>query len=208
MSGLPPTLLSILEINRLIQTYFLWLKRRLSVTVNLNPKNLFSYLIDAAICKKDDLKYMKLDVGSSKNFNWVIDLSGNRGKLVVKQNPHSMLYINGRLHKEWHIYNFLQSNKNLTYASSLTPETIHFDQENSILIYKVPNNYITLENYFKNQINLPNRLSELIGSTLAKLHMKTINFQSCYNFIAQFEEGKLHCQLLYNYLCRRCLSWS
>ncbi|MCC5641378.1 aminoglycoside phosphotransferase family protein [Nostoc sp. CHAB 5824] len=167
------------------------------MAIKLNYKNLLDYLIDAAICQKDDLDYLKVDV-NSKTFHWIIELIQNQGKLFVKQLPHCSTFSNGiKICKEWHFYNFFQSHKDLDYVSSLTPEVLHFDDSNSILIYKCPNNYITLKSYYENQETFPNAIAELVGTTLAKLHSQTISSQECYTFLTELEEHKLNYQLLY-----------
>ncbi|MDZ7965768.1 MAG: hypothetical protein RM368_12455 [Nostoc sp. DedSLP03] len=167
------------------------------MAIKLNYKNLFDYLIDAGICQKDDLDYLKVDV-NSKTFDWVIELTENQDKLFVKQLPYyrSIDYDFG-ISKEWKLYNFLQSHKDLDYISSLTPEVLHFDESNSILIYKCQNDYITLQSYYENQVTFPIPLAELLGTTLAKLHSQTMNSQACYTFLTKLEEFKLNYQLPY-----------
>jgi hypothetical protein len=168
------------------------------MTLNLNYKNLFDYLTDNAICKKEDLNYIKVDVKYSRNFNWLIELPENRGKLVVKQKPfYSTLYSDNRICKEWNIYNFLQSEQNSSYVLSLTPEIRHFDESNSILIYKYPNDYITLESHYENHQAFQNTIAELVGTTLAKLHLETMNSQNCYTLMTEFSKDKLQYQLPY-----------
>jgi hypothetical protein len=165
--------------------------------MNLNYKNLFHYLVDPAIYQEDDLEELKIDL-SSQASNWVIELPRNLGKVFVKQTPHhSGLYNDIRIWKEWHIYNFLQSDRSLDYVSSLTPELLHFDENNLILIYKCPTDYISLKKYYKNQEDFPNFLAELVGTTLAKLHSETINSQPCHTFVSELEESKLNYQLPY-----------
>ncbi|MEG4959155.1 MULTISPECIES: hypothetical protein [unclassified Microcoleus] len=167
------------------------------MSIKLNYKNLFDYLIDAAICQKEDLGYLKVGV-NSRTFHWVIELTQNQGKLFVKQLPHfSTLTNDVRISKEWHLYKFLQSRKDLDYVSSLTPEIRHFDNSNSVLIYKCPNNYIALQSYYENQVTFPIALAELVGTTLAKLHSQTMSSQECYTFLTELEECKLNYQLSY-----------
>ncbi|NMF63146.1 hypothetical protein DP113_20905 [Brasilonema octagenarum UFV-E1] len=167
------------------------------VTIHLKFKNLFSYLISVGICKKDDLDDLKVDV-NSKSFDWVIDIPQNQEKLFVKQTPdYKSLDHDVRIEKEWKLYNFLQSHKNLDYASSLTPEVLHFDESNSILIYKCPNDSITLQSFYENQEAFPIALAELLGTTLAKLHSQTMSFQECHTFLTELEESKLNYQLPY-----------
>ncbi|MBW4630436.1 MAG: aminoglycoside phosphotransferase family protein [Iphinoe sp. HA4291-MV1] len=168
------------------------------MTIHLNYQNLFSYLISAGICQKDDLDYLKFDVNQSKNFYWVIDIPQKQEKLFVKQTPdYKSLEHDVRISKEWKLYNFLQSHKDLDYVSSFTPEVLHFDDSSSILIYKCPNDYITLQSSYENQTILPIALAELVGTTLAKLHSQTMSSQKCYTFLTELEECKLNYQLPY-----------
>nr|WP_282453051.1 phosphotransferase [Brasilonema octagenarum] len=154
-------------------------------------------MISVGICKKDDLDDLKVDV-NSKSFDWVIDIPQNQEKLFVKQTPdYKSLDHDVRIEKEWKLYNFLQSHKNLDYASSLTPEVLHFDESNSILIYKCPNDSITLQSFYENQEAFPIALAELLGTTLAKLHSQTMSFQECHTFLTELEESKLNYQLPY-----------
>jgi len=165
--------------------------------MNLKYKNLFHYLVDAAIYQEDDLEDLKIDL-SSQASNWVIELPRNLEMVFVKQTPHhSGLYNDIRIWKEWHIYNYLQSDQSLDYVSSLTPELLHFDENNLILIYKCPTDYISLKNHYKNQQYFPNFLAQLVGTTLAKLHSETINSQQCHTFVSDLEECKLNYQLPY-----------
>ncbi|MBP5974367.1 hypothetical protein HW132_16915 [Brasilonema sp. CT11] len=167
------------------------------MAITLNYKNLFDYLIDAAIFQKDDLDYLKVDV-NSKTFSWVIDIPQKQEKLFIKQTPdYRSLDHDVRISKEWKLDNFLQSHKDLDSASSLIPEVLHFDDSNSILIYKCPNDYITLQSFYENQEAFPIALAELVGTTLAKLHSQTINCQGCDTFLTKLEESKLNYQLPY-----------
>jgi hypothetical protein len=149
------------------------------MTINLNYKNLFHYLTNVGLCQKEDLDNIKIDVEFSHNFNWLITLPKNKGNLVVKQTPdYSTLPIDNRIHKEWHIYNYLQFAEDLINASSLIPQNLYFDKTNSILIYKFPDKYILLKRYYDNHKDIPIPIAELVGTTLAKLHSETMNSQN------------------------------
>lgn len=168
------------------------------MTIYLNYKNLFPYLINVGICQKDDLDSLKFDVNQSQTSYWIIDVPQKQDKLFVKQTPHyRSLYKDVRISKEWKLYNFLQSNKHLNYASALTPDILHFDESNSILISKCQNNYIALKSYYQNQETFPIALAELVGTTLAKLHSQTMSSQGCYTFLNELQESKLNYQLPY-----------
>ena len=165
---------------------------------NLNHQNLFDQLISISILQQADLDFIKVDPRSSKNFNWVIELPRNNCKLIIKQQPHyTTLNHDDRILKEWHVCNFLENEKDLEYASSITSETLYFDNENSILVSKYSDDYISLRSYYENDQSFPNTIAELVGITLAKLHSETRKTQNCHTFMAKFEQGKLHCQLPY-----------
>ncbi len=116
--------------------------------INLNYKNLFNYLINNELCDRGDLDFIKIESQSSSNFNWVIELPNQMSKLFVKQIPHySKLDFDDRISQEWEIYNHINHincNNSLKYTSSLIPNIVHLDKENSILVSRLPNDYITL----------------------------------------------------------------
>ncbi|BAY98953.1 hypothetical protein NIES37_29310 [Tolypothrix tenuis PCC 7101] len=165
---------------------------------NLSYNNLFDYLINNHLSNKEDLEGSKLELKDNNNFNWIIELPNKVGKLFVKQMPHyRQINIDNRITKEWHIYNYLSINKALDHTSYLIPEILHFDNQNSILIYKLANDYVTLESYYKNLNTFSDTIAILLGTTLAKLHFETMNSQECHNFITKFSQDKLQYQLPY-----------
>lgn len=168
------------------------------MTVKLNSQNLLHYLMDAAICNNNDLANIRIDVKYSNSFNWVINFPTG-GNLVVKEKScYHRYHTNNLICNERHIYEFLQSCPDLVYASSLAPEIPHFDDDNSIIIYKYPTDYIILERYYENNTAFPTAIAKLIGTTLAKLHLETMNSQECYNFMTAFKEEEIRYQLRYH----------
>ncbi|MDJ0734774.1 MAG: hypothetical protein QNJ47_12020 [Nostocaceae cyanobacterium] len=166
--------------------------------INLNHQNIFDYLIDSNVCKKEEREYIIPNFRYSSNFNWLIEIPENNSKLFVKQIPHySHLEHNNRINQEWQIYNYLNLNQSLRYTSSLIPDVLHFDKNNSIVIYKLSNDYITLQSYYDNLNAFPNAIAELVGTTLAKLHSETMNSQECCTFMAELSQNKLQYQLPY-----------
>ncbi|BAY10901.1 aminoglycoside phosphotransferase family protein [Calothrix sp. NIES-2098] len=168
------------------------------MAINLNYKNLFSYLKETAIFTQEELAYMKVDVKYSKNSYWLIEVAENNYKLVIKQTPNYHSHDRDeRIDKEREIYKFLQVETNLYFISSLTPEIIYFDEMNSILIYKYLDRYINLESYYMNNNNFPHTIAELIGNTLAKLHKESISSEKFYKFLTKYSAEKIPYQLSY-----------
>lgn len=167
--------------------------------IKLSYRNVSQYLLDAGICQGRDLESMMtaLKPSKSKNFNLIISLPRSC-KLVVKQerNDENRDTTN-RICNEWRLHNFLRSCPDLSYTSWLAPELLHFDESNSILIYKCPTDYIDLESYYRNQKAFPTAIAELVGTTLATLHRETLNSRDCYNFMTEAVEGQFRYQLPY-----------
>lgn len=140
----------------------------------LDYQNLFKYLIDTAVCKSKELDNIKVDFNLSHNHNWCIEFLDTRNKILIKQiSCLEVLELQNRIEHEWCIYDFLESTNFLPHTSSLIPKIIHFDNKKSILIYKLPNNYISFIQYQKKCQITSKRITKLIGETLAKLHFET-----------------------------------
>jgi hypothetical protein len=160
-----------------------------SVVIRLNYQNLFDYLIDAAICQKDDLPDLKVDENSRAS-RWAIDRPQYRDKLFIKQRSDSIKLNSIRFDREERFYRFLQDCKNLDEVSSLTLELLHFDRHNSILIYQCSEDYRTLKSAYESRAAFPIALATRVGTALAKLHSQTINSQECYAFLTESEAYK------------------
>ena len=163
--------------------------------IKLSSNNVYKYLFDTGICQEKDLKSMIIEPKSSNS--WMLSLQSGC-QLIVKQEPY---YHNDDTNKkiktEWRLNRFWHSCQDLVYSSSLDLEIIHFDESNSILIYKYPKDYIELESYYINQKSFQSAIAEFVGITLAILHRETLNSRNCYDLMNETVEGKLCNQFLY-----------
>ncbi|MDJ0735410.1 MAG: aminoglycoside phosphotransferase family protein [Nostocaceae cyanobacterium] len=176
--------------------------------IKLDYQNFFNYLIDTNICKQNELEDIQVQIKDSKTDHWLLNFADG-SKLVVKQEPAHRIYNSSNMiSHEQHIYQLVTSDPNLINISSLLPEIIHFDRDNWILVYKSPADYITLENYYetlslesdsKNGQVFPTSVAELVGTSLAKMHLETINFQNAYkNFMKEVQEEEFLYQFPYS----------
>ncbi|NEO77965.1 hypothetical protein [Moorena sp. SIO4G3] len=165
---------------------------------NLSYNFFFKYLIDSNICKKKELEDITVEIKDSKPGHWLLNLADG-SKLVVKQEPAYRIHNSSNLTShEQHIYQLLTSYPNLVNTSSLLPEVVHFDRENWILVYKSLADYITLESYYEALSSesydqtcksFSTSVAELVGKSLAKLHLETVKFQDEYkNFMKEVNE--------------------
>jgi hypothetical protein len=167
--------------------------------IKLNSNNISQYLLEVGISGEQDIKLINIQPKCMQGSNNLIFLtiqilSGQQ--LFVKQDYY---YFdnkkNSRIHREWRLHNFLLSLPTLHQIYSLLLEIIHFDDVNSILIYKESDNYINLETYYKKKKTFSIAIAELVGTTLAKLHRETLNCQNCCDLLNQKAvDGKYYYQ--------------
>lgn len=164
----------------------------------LSSNNVFQYLIEVDICQEQEIELIKINPKCSQGSNNLIFLTihlPSDHQLFVKQDHH---HSNGEkaniINREWRLHNCLQSLPDLDQTYSLLLEILHFDDSNSILIYKETENYISLENYYKKNKIFPIAIAELVGTTLANLHRETLNSQNCCDFMNEVVDGKCYYQ--------------
>lgn len=184
------------------------IKREFIVTIKLNHQNFFNYLINNNICKENELEDITVEIKDSKTGKWLLNLADG-SKLVIKQkHAHGIHNSSNMICHEQHIYQLVTSCSNLVNTSSLLPEIAHFDRDNWILVYKSSADYITLESYYEtfslesygeDGKVFPTSVAELVGSSLAKLHLETVNFQDAYkNFMKEAQEEEFLYQFPYS----------
>jgi len=163
--------------------------------LKISSNNVCQYLIDVGLTKEKDIEIITIEPHLSNS--WLIVLKDGH-KLILKQ-KHYLQDENtdDRIFKEYLLHQFLSSSKDLNYAHSLTLEVVYFDAINSIIIYSA-RDYINLEDYYKIQESFSSTtIAKLIGTTLAVLHLETLNSQNCYNFMNDNVEGKFSYQFPY-----------
>lgn len=165
----------------------------------LNSNNVSQYLLEIGLSEEQDIKLINIKPKCSQGSNNLIFLTihlPSGQQLFVKQDHHH--FDNKKINiinQEWRLHKFLQSLPNLAKTYSLLLELLHFDEINSILIYKGTDDYINLESYYKNHKVFPIAIAELVGITLANLHSETLNCQNCYNFLnKEAVDGKCYYQ--------------
>lgn len=169
--------------------------------MKLSSNNLFHYLLAVGICQEHDRELIKINFKPSKGRNNLIYLTirlPSNHQLFIKQERHyHSSDNNNQIKKEWQFQRFLRNSHDLDYTSFSNLEITHFDEINSILIYKCLNNFIDIENYYITQKKNLTRIAELIGITLMYLHRQTLNSWNCYKFMNEVVDGKSRYQFPY-----------
>lgn len=170
------------------------LVKKILVMMKLSCKNVSRYLFDIGICNEQDLESIRIDSNSSNSL--IISLHREL-QLIFKQERYYHNLNNNKIENEFKLYQFWQSSPDLVYQSLFNLEILHFDKQNSILIYQSSKKYINLESYFTKQKNLPIEIARLLGRALAFLHRQTMNSQVYHCFIDKSAEDKLSYQFPY-----------
>lgn len=153
--------------------------------MKLNTNNINQYLLNAGICLQQDLKSTQVEVKFAKNFNLLVSLVGDR-KLLVKQERHIQEgKTAGEFLSEWRITQFIKNFPELSFICSILPELVHFDADNSILVFNYLTDYHDLDEFYAHAKVFPTAITSVIGQTLAKLHKSTLGHQEYQEFFMQ-----------------------
>ncbi|MEH1801474.1 MAG: phosphotransferase [Nostoc sp.] len=164
------------------------------VSFSLSSQNAFDYLTLQGLCTQNEKLLIKIDLIPAKNFNLLISLPDER-KLLIKQEPHKREgKTDGEFLKEWRVHNFLQTFPELTDIRSYFSEVVHFDANNSIIVFNYLTNYRDLMDFYveKNLNLFPIEIAKVVGTTLASVHRRTINRQDYQEFFQKvniFSQG-------------------
>lgn len=155
------------------------------MTVILNFQNVFDYLVQHKLCNQSEPDSSKVEPISAKNFNLLVTFPDNR-KLLVKQERHNQEgKAAGEFLGEWRVQEFLQRFSKLDHLRPWMPKILHFDAENSIIIFRYLDDYRDLMDFYTKENSFPREISSAIGTFLAILHRDTFNRQDYLDFFSQ-----------------------
>jgi len=170
----------------------------LAMPLLLDSKNVFAYLAQAGLWEAS-LVCDRLERQPGKNFN--LRIKGGSYDLLIKQETHGPNQkASGELAKEWWFYQLLREQSaeisEIEEMRSRIVWPLHFDAENSVLVFPFLNNVRDLSSFYSKfcreagkSLSLGNQLPVSIaialGETFAKLHSSTFQKQSCKDFLLQ-----------------------
>ncbi|WP_331001141.1 phosphotransferase [Nostoc commune] len=171
------------------------------MTFLLNSHNVINYLIEQGLYNQPDQPPIKVEQVAAKNFNLLVTLSGDR-KLLVKQERHNQEgKAAGEFLSEWRIQEFLQRFPNLDNYRSFLPEVMHFDADNSIIVFRYLNEYRDLMDFYTKENSFPTEIATAIGNILGTIHRDTFNRQEYQEFFSKNSDNFMADQV--SHLVRR-----
>jgi Phosphotransferase enzyme family len=151
----------------------------------LSSQNIFEHLVKEKICNQEDQYLSNTELKKAKNFNLLLSLH-NGNKFLVKQERHNcQRKAVGEFLSEWRIHKFLQHFPELSYLKTYVSELLHFDVNNSILVFKYLDNYRDLADLYIKENYFPSNIAASIGKILAVIHQNTFNCKEYQDFFLQ-----------------------
>lgn len=155
------------------------------MTLLLSSKNVFGYLIANGLCTQQDQELGKIEPKSAKNFNLLLSLPQGR-KLLVKQEPLDRTGKSaGEFLREWRIQEFSQQYPQLVQLHRWLPEVLHFDADNSIIVFNYLADYRDLADFYAKENVFPTEIASAIGVILATIHRFTLDCEDYREFFLQ-----------------------
>ncbi|WP_392534879.1 phosphotransferase family protein [Nostoc sp. C117] len=152
------------------------------MTFILTSHNVADYLVEQGLCSQSEQVLIKVESVAAKNFNLLLTLPGDR-QLLVKQERHNQQgKASGEFLGEWRIQELLQQFPNLEHHRPFFPEVLHFDVENSIIIFRYLDDYLDLIDFYSKENSFPREIAIEIGNFIATIHRDTFNNQEYEKF--------------------------
>lgn len=158
------------------------------MTFLLSSQNVFEYLVKWKLCTQEEQYPSQVELKIAKNFNLLLSLQDGR-KLLVKQERHNQGKAVGEFLHEWRIQEFFQRFLELGYVRPLLPEILHFNANDSIIVFNYLNDYFDLAEFYTKENVFPIAIATSIGTTLSAIHCATFNRQEYQDFFSNNSEG-------------------
>ena len=139
----------------------------------LNSHNVFDYLNHRNFCNSSEQNKSKVEPLAAKNFNLLVTFPNER-KLLVKQERHNLEgKAAGEFKSEYRIQEWLQQFPEQKSLIPFLPKLLHFDPENSIIIFRYLDDYRDLMDFYVKESKFPLEIASTIGHLLATVHRNT-----------------------------------
>ena len=143
----------------------------------LSSQNVFNYLISQGLCNLEEQSLSQIELKAAKNFNLLVSLPDGSQFLVKQERLNREGKTRGEFINEWQVHNFFRTFLEISHLRSCLSEVIHFDAENSIIVFNYLNDYRDLAEFYGLENIFPTNIPRSIGANLASIHRLTINRQ-------------------------------
>ncbi|QMS90180.1 aminoglycoside phosphotransferase family protein [Nostoc edaphicum CCNP1411] len=155
----------------------------------LSSQNVFSYLISQGLCTQQEQSLSQIELKPAKNFNLLLTFPDGRQLLVKQERLNREGKTAGEFLQEWQIHNFFQTFSEISHIRPYLSEAVHFDAENSIIVFNYLNNYRDLHDFYLKENFFPTKIAAAVGATLASIHRITFDNQNYRAFFQKSEDA-------------------
>jgi hypothetical protein len=154
----------------------------------LSSQNVFDYLERHKIYTPVGEYLGQIEHKVARNFNLLLSLPDDR-TIIIKQVCYgSDGKTTGGFRNEWRIQEFLQQFSSLNHLHPFVSEVIHFNEEDSIIIFNYLTDHCDLIDFYTKKNVFPPAIASTIGATIAAFHRATLNHQEYRDFFSQGRE--------------------
>jgi len=154
----------------------------------LSSQNVLDYLLTFGLCTPEEHSLSKIELKPAKNFNLLVSLPNGRQLLVKQERLNREGKTAGEFFEEWRVHQFLQTFPELSQIRWCCSEAVHFDADNSIIVFNYLNNYRDLADFYIKENIFPTEIASIVGATLASIHRTTIENPDYREFFQKVEQ--------------------
>ncbi|GAB4458989.1 MAG: hypothetical protein OHK0037_03530 [Elainellaceae cyanobacterium] len=155
----------------------------------LDYQNVFDYLVRRNICDRQLESVISIEAKSSKNFNLLVHLTGDR-LLLVKQEPlDAQGNAAGDLLIEGEVQSLFQAHSELSSLIPLTAGILLFDPAHHILVMNYLQDYLDLETFYAERQMFPTAIATGLGCLAAQFHRTTLDYWPIYHQLHPDEQA-------------------
>jgi thiamine kinase-like enzyme len=137
----------------------------------LNQTNVFEYVADLGYHSEDIADNIKSL--PAKNFNLLLTLREDL-QLLVKQERHNQEgKAAGEFVGEWQVQKLMRNFPALSHWQPFVSEVLHFDKENSILVFRYLSDYRDLMDFYLKESVFPIDIAAQLGALTGTFHRNT-----------------------------------
>ncbi|MDB9323242.1 aminoglycoside phosphotransferase family protein [Nodularia spumigena CS-591/04] len=155
------------------------------MTFILNSDNAFDYLLKQGLLDKSQQPPSKIEPVAAKNFNLLLTFTEKHKLLIKQERLNQEGKASGEFLIEWRIQEFIQRFPELDNYRQVLPEVLHFDVENSIIVFRYLDDYRDLMDFYTKEKSFPTEIATAIGTLLATIHRDTFNHQEYEDFFTK-----------------------
>jgi thiamine kinase-like enzyme len=137
----------------------------------LNQTNVFEYVAGLGYPSEnidDNIKLL-----AAKNFNLLLTLKEDL-QILVKQERHNQEgKAVGEFLGEWQVHDLMHNFSALSHWQPFISEALHFDRENSILVFKYLSEYRDLMDFYLKESTFPTTVAAKLGGLIGTCHRDT-----------------------------------